>query len=307
MNVVERAHAFGPADSLVGVVTLPSKDAAAAVDRPAVILLNAGLVHRIGPFRLTVQIARSLAERGFTVLRFDLSGFGDSRAVGPTRAIEQQVVHDGRAAMDFLESCYGIKRFIVGGLCSGAVYSHYLTAADPRVAGMWMLDGYAYPTRAYQRFRLKRGLRKLLSPGTLLTLARKTLANRAFAQTAAPDEDEAIFYQAWPELGAARADMEAILARGTRVLFVYTGGWSTFVDRRQFAEMFPSFAGHPGVELQYYPHADHTYISLADRAEMVAALAAFVETLAVPKPAMPTAQDSDADVALAAVRSVARL
>lgn len=306
MSVVERAHAFGADDSLVGVVTLPPKRAAAAVDRPAIILLNAGLVHRIGPFRLTVQIARTLAERGFTVLRFDLAGFGDSRIVGPKRAVEQQVVHDGRTAMDFLESRYGIRRFIVGGLCSGAVYAHYLTAADPRVTGMWMLDGYAYPTRAYHRFKLKRSLRKLLSPRTAFEMLRKSLASRPRPAATAAEEDESIFYQAWPEPAAARADVEAMLARGARVLFVYTGGWSTFVDRRQFAEMFPSFAGHPGVELRYYPHADHTYISLSDRAEMVGALAAFVETMTPPQVAATPAQTPDAETALAAVRSVAR-
>ena len=305
MKFHERAYAFGPDASLVGTVTAPVKRDGA--DRPAVILLNAGLVHKVGPFRLTVQIARTLAERGFTVLRFDLSGFGDSRTVGPTRAIEQQVVIDGRAAMDFLEARYGISRFVVGGLCSGAVYAHYVTAAEPRVVGMWMLDGYAYPTRSYRRHRWKRSLLKVTSPRAVLHwLTHRALAIRS--QTAAPDstEDESIFYQRWPALDDARSDIAAILARGTRVLFVYTGGWSTFVDARQFAEMFPSLAAHPGVGLRYYPHADHTYISLSDRSIMIADLTSFVETMAVPACIDPSEASPAAAVGMGVVRSFRR-
>jgi pimeloyl-ACP methyl ester carboxylesterase len=301
------AHTFGVDDSLVGVVTQPTA-IDSTVDRPAVILLNAGIVHKVGPFRLTVQIARTLAARGFTVLRFDLSGFGDSRAVGVKRAIEEQVVIDGRAAMDFLESRYGFKRFIIGGLCSGAVYSHYIAAADTRVAGMWMLDGYAYPTRAYRRFKLKRALKRLMSPRELLTrlLDRGTSGRPRAAAAQAGDGDESIFYQAWPAIDAARSGVEKMLARGARVLFVYTGGWSTFVEERQFGEMFPSFADHPGVELRYYPHADHTYLSLSDRAVMIADLTSFVETMALPKCAEPGETPTTDVVGVAAVRLFGR-
>lgn len=306
MKLRERACAFGPDDALVGVVTEPV-ESDRAVDRPAVILLNAGLVHKVGPFRLTVQIARTLAERGYTVLRFDLSGFGDSRAVGPKRAVEEQVVIDGRAAMDFLEGRYGITRFVVGGLCSGAVYAHYVTAADPRVVGMWMLDGYAYPTRSYRRYRLKRSLLKVASPRAALKwLLHNGLASR---RTTAPKDakaDESIFYQKWPDIDDARSDMQAIVARGTRVLFVYTGGWSTFVAARQFAEMFPTLAAHPGVDLQYYPHADHTYISLSDRAVLIGDLTSFVDTMAVPTCAEPSEASPAAALRTAAVRSFRR-
>ncbi|HEY5972738.1 MAG TPA: hypothetical protein VIT22_12400, partial [Pseudoxanthomonas sp.] len=44
-----------------------------------VVLLNAGLIHRVGPFRLYVRLARELAESGFDVLRFDLPGIGDGQ------------------------------------------------------------------------------------------------------------------------------------------------------------------------------------------------------------------------------------
>ena len=58
---------FGDAESLVGIVTLPS----APTNSTAVVLLNAGVIHRVGPHRMNVQLARRLAARGFTALRFD--------------------------------------------------------------------------------------------------------------------------------------------------------------------------------------------------------------------------------------------
>jgi hypothetical protein len=52
----------------------------AAQTPPAVmfVLLNAGAVHRQGPFRLYVHLARRLAALGFSCVRFDQPGIGDS-------------------------------------------------------------------------------------------------------------------------------------------------------------------------------------------------------------------------------------
>jgi alpha/beta superfamily hydrolase len=72
----ETAIRFGKFDTLIGVITEP--DTPAQDNRPIIILSNAGLIHRIGPNRIYVKLARLLAEDGYCVLRFDLSGVGDS-------------------------------------------------------------------------------------------------------------------------------------------------------------------------------------------------------------------------------------
>ena len=75
----EQVCQFGPGDNLLGILTTPDEDK--KVDgAPIAIILNAGIVHRIGPFRLHVDLARKLANLGFTTLRLDLSGLGDSQA-----------------------------------------------------------------------------------------------------------------------------------------------------------------------------------------------------------------------------------
>ena len=53
----EEAFRFGRARHLVGIAGLPSSPVPEAV---GVIVLNAGLVHRIGPFRLHVEMTRRL-------------------------------------------------------------------------------------------------------------------------------------------------------------------------------------------------------------------------------------------------------
>jgi alpha-beta hydrolase superfamily lysophospholipase len=70
----EMAVRFGKFNSLIGVITEP--DPPELGENPAIILSNAGLIHHIGPNRIYVKLARHLAENGYRVIRFDLSGVG---------------------------------------------------------------------------------------------------------------------------------------------------------------------------------------------------------------------------------------
>ena len=84
----EEAVIFGENHSLDGIITNPA--AAGPIDSsPGVILLNSGLVHRVGPNRVYVKLARRLAGLGLTVLRFDYSGVGDSPNRRDSIALEE--------------------------------------------------------------------------------------------------------------------------------------------------------------------------------------------------------------------------
>lgn len=282
--ITERVHAFGSDEALIGIITLPAeRQLAAAEQRPFVVLLNAGLVHRVGPFGLSIELARSLAARGFRVLRFDQSGLGDSPPCPIRAPIEQQVVADGRAALDFLAARYGARRFAIGGLCSGALNAHRICVADDRVVAMWMLDGYAYPTAVFRRHRL---VRRLRNPDSWRRLARRIYDRlrgapqpEAAADIPADDDRRSIFYQDWPAIGEARAEIERMLRRDVQLLFVYTAGWSSFVDARQFDEMFPRLPRRHQIKVAYYPRADHTYLALEDRAAVVREVGDFLGAL----------------------------
>jgi alpha-beta hydrolase superfamily lysophospholipase len=97
----ESAAVFGSAGSLVGIVSEPS-DGPGRAGLPGVIFLNSGVIHRVGPNRMYVRMARDLARQGFVAFRFDLSGVGDSPARGAGSTIEGRWVDETREAMDHL-------------------------------------------------------------------------------------------------------------------------------------------------------------------------------------------------------------
>jgi pimeloyl-ACP methyl ester carboxylesterase len=137
----EEAVQFGNLRSLVGIVT---SAAPGHTDKPGVVLLNPGIVHRVGPGRIYVKIARALAAQGFTVLRFDFSGIGDSSVRLDNRRFEESSVDEARAAMTFLQATRDINRFILLGGCSGAVASLETARADRRAIGGILIN---FPSR----------------------------------------------------------------------------------------------------------------------------------------------------------------
>jgi dienelactone hydrolase len=107
---------------------------------PIVIMVNGGLIHRIGPNRTYVKIARALAAIGFSVLRIDLSGIGDSRPRTENLPPVQSVLADVREAMDALTAKLGADRFIMTGHCSGALISLLAAQAESRVVGAILMN-----------------------------------------------------------------------------------------------------------------------------------------------------------------------
>ena len=91
MSLNEEAVVFGKVENLVGIVSEPT-DGEANGNEPAFVLLNAGLVHRVGPNRFYVTLARELAKAGHVTLRFDYSGVGDSDPLGNSLSSDLGIV-----------------------------------------------------------------------------------------------------------------------------------------------------------------------------------------------------------------------
>jgi alpha/beta superfamily hydrolase len=134
--MTETAVQFGASGSLVGVLTRPEPARA-----PAVILLNAGSIHRVGPNRIYVQLARSVAARGFCALRFDFSGIGDSGSRPDNLPFELSAVAETRQAMDYLETAENVHAFVLAGICSGADVAVRAACRDRRVVGVVAING----------------------------------------------------------------------------------------------------------------------------------------------------------------------
>lgn len=273
----ERAFRFGEQGNLIGVLAEP--DAGAPRGRPVALLFNVGLNHRVGPYRLNVDLARDLARRGFASLRFDLSGQGDSEPRRGTEDGQARGVSDLHDAMAFVERKRGATCFALVALCSGVDPAHAAAVSDPRIVAAAFIDGYAYPTpRSLARARWERLYRRI-SPRRLQTWLQRKLATAAGKRRpsetgAAPPE---IFKRVYPPAAEFRADLEAMVARRVRLLFAFTWGAAIYNYERQFGDMIGVAEAPSGVEVEYWRTADHIFTAVADRARVVGRIGSWME------------------------------
>ncbi|MBT3010296.1 MAG: alpha/beta fold hydrolase [Candidatus Thiodiazotropha sp. (ex Lucina aurantia)] len=125
---------------LYGILEQPET----TVKDTAILLLSPGIKMRVGPHRMYNKLSKVLVDKGFTVLRYDFYGLGDSEG-----ALDQKILVDvynsiqnGRYiddtidAMDWLGATYNIDKFVLGGLCGGAITGMLAGSADERVKGL---------------------------------------------------------------------------------------------------------------------------------------------------------------------------
>lgn len=106
-----------------------------------IIILNPGIKSRVGPHRLYVRMAGAFSNLGYYVLRFDSHGIGDSEGeIKESLAADfyatvqlGRYVDDTISAMNWMEKECGTKRFILVGLCGGAITALHAAGQDMRV------------------------------------------------------------------------------------------------------------------------------------------------------------------------------
>jgi alpha-beta hydrolase superfamily lysophospholipase len=140
-QITEELVEFGR--GLFGIRTDPISSAKG----PALIFCNPANDHRIGPGRLWVDLARHLATLGFPVLRFDLSGIGDSPARDgePEQRICSPTAFDDNWEAMKLISPSDPRRVVFVGLCTGA-YQSLETAMQYGIVGVCAIN----PVLAFQ-------------------------------------------------------------------------------------------------------------------------------------------------------------
>ncbi|MGC9982342.1 MAG: alpha/beta fold hydrolase [Polyangia bacterium] len=282
----ERIAQFGPGQTLMGIET-PGAPNQSHPARPTWVFPNAGVVHRAGPHRLTVKLARRVALAGFPALRFDLSGLGDSRARSAT-TFEQAAVQDIRDAMDHLEQTTKASRFVLCGLCSGADNSVRAALADPRIAAIALLDPYAYRTIG---FHVRRLVRRASNPASWQTLAaRMGGVRRRFARQPRPalasdaESDGApprpMYGRPFPERSAFAADLRRIVDRGAHIFIVYSGGMDELYNHAgQFKAAFRRYRLGERIRTEFLPACNHTYTEIAQQRRLGDLLVAWAEGL----------------------------
>ena len=235
------------------------------------LLLNSGLLHRVGPYRLHVSLARRLASFGFLVLRFDLSGIGDSAAHKDSRSDHQRVLGDVQEAMNFMSSARGARSFVLMGLCSGAENSHRVAVADSRVCGAVFLDGYAYPTL---RHILIHYGERAMTLGKWRNLLKRKLGSW-FGQDDGTGEEEDPWVLPLPSRSLVEVDLMLLVERGVELLYVYTGG-PAYSYLEQFTDAFRAVDFKDRLDLRFFKSADHTYTLMSDRKQLIGTICDWV-------------------------------
>ena len=273
----EKAVKFGANRGLVGILAEPLTPVAG---KPAVVLLNSGILHHVGASRLYVQVARRLASLGHATLRFDFSGIGDSEARRDTLGAAESAVVETREAMDLLQGRKGgTDRFVLFGLCSGADMGFKTAGVDERVVGLVQLDPFAYRTRGYYVHHYGPKLvsvdawRNFVSVRVNRWRAKREASRRT--ETVVPSE-EVIEYTApeyrriFPPREETQAKLQSLVDRQVQLLNVFSSGMPDhFNHAAQYRESFPGLDFRDQLQVEYIPGAEHTFTELRDQARIL--------------------------------------
>lgn len=271
----ESACRFPESERLSGVLCEPESthSSAPGLAGPVIIFISAGLLHDVGPYSLYVEMARRYASRGFTSLRMDLGGIGNSRPDTSTSA-EDAHVDDVIAAMDYLESRYLENRshsreFILCGLCSGAEIAHRAAVRDSRVTGLVLLEGYIFPTLAYYFWHYLPRIVSLRRWSNFITNRLRKFRDK----TTSPGDDNSRVGSLWTGEHSSQQqvaeELQLLCERGVLQLQVFSGGTGDCSYAGQFLDVFRDVELLGQVAVRFFPDADHMYILRSDRDAML--------------------------------------
>ncbi|MCV2368748.1 hydrolase 1, exosortase A system-associated [Roseateles oligotrophus] len=140
-------------ENLLGIVSTP-KPTHPSNDLGVVIVVG-GPQYRAGSHRLFVQLARSLASKGFATLRFDYRGMGDSSGLARDFLA---VTPDIKAAIDALMKAQPhLNQITLWGLCDGASASllYFDDTLDDRVKNVIIVNPWVRSAESLARTQVK--------------------------------------------------------------------------------------------------------------------------------------------------------
>jgi pimeloyl-ACP methyl ester carboxylesterase len=285
--MIEATAQFGPQGALTGVMT--RSDAAEA--ETAVLLLNAGIIHRSGPNRLSVTLGRALAAAGFPTLRFDFSGIGDSKQRGGFRSPRERFVSDTQEAIAYCQKVTGAKRIALVGNCYGGVVAFETALVDARVAAICLVNAQNYlvaPVDASQQearvidsyyvrfvlFRTENWRRFLTGRSNYRRLGRAVL--RAIRRSAV---SEPVVYPQALRIGQG---FDELSHRRLPVLIIYSAEDVGILELEQLTQTrLSTLAQAPGRELFMLHKTDHFITPLDSQLRLIDKVVSWAQEQAI--------------------------
>ena len=284
MKVEEQVLAFQCRDCrLFGILALPESpgeqvSAQGSGATRGVLIVTGGPQYRAGSHRQFTLLARTMAECGIPVMRFDYRGMGDSE--GAMRNFEH-IDDDLRAAVDcFVAAVPGMREVVVWGLCDAASAALFYAHQDARIAGLVLLNPWARTAEGFAKATLKHYYRDRLLQGELW---KKILSGRFDYAAAA----KSFFHLVGKAAGGAKAGASAEVPSkapaatsseqapglhdrmldgfgrfGGKVLLIICGADLTakeFTDMAGSSRKWRRLLDAPRVTRRDLPGADHTF------------------------------------------------
>ena len=286
----EQALDFRCADSLLlGILTRPPSGVPDALT--AVVIAVGGPQYRVGSHRQFVLLARRLAEHGFTSLRFDSRGMGDS--TGEMRDFES-TGPDLHAAIDALRrACPAARQVVVWGLCDAASAAMMYAVSHADVIGIVAANPWArsdaslaaaqvkhyYVARLVQREFWAKLLRGGIDwRGSIGALASNLKKARGLARPGpAGRSDESFQTRMATGLAGFRGRMLLIIAANDLTA-------KEFLQYTQASAPWQGLLAAPRVHRVDVPEADHTFSCRAWRVQVEDATIAWLKGLGAPTP-----------------------
>ena len=272
-GVKERAVRVG--NGLFGILTTP---VGGGRTEKAIVLLNAGSVHHIGPNRLHVVFARRWASLGYSVLRLDNAGVGDSPSLAGR---PENVVYAEKAVDDMIEGARYLgdraSSVIAMGLCSGAYHAFKGALAGAPVDSIVLVNPLTFDWRPgmsldYPAHKVAQDVerygdavmqvdkwKKVLRGEVHLKMAAKTMAKHAtgVARVRVRDLARRLGRPFADDLGAA---LEAIVERGIGIRFVFAeGDPGQPLLRTQAGSALPKLREAGAIRIDVIEGPDHTF------------------------------------------------
>jgi len=277
----EQAVVFGNERSLVGIMSDPPEEKLISTS-PAIIILNSGIVHRVGPNRIYVKMARDLSAMGFLVLRFDFSSIGDSLPRRDNLPFVKSAIREVREAMDYLSQSRGARQFLLIGSCSGARVSFQTACQESRVIGAFLINHNRAPEDANERAGAESASEATARYYRQVALFNPQSWKRIFTGRADYRRIASVlratmkrpFTEETATLETMRfmANIRALAERHVRVLFVWSEGDSGVENFKDMGDLVKAGA----VKFRTIPKTDHTFSSLDDQRRLCDAMGEWV-------------------------------
>jgi uncharacterized protein len=231
--------------------------------RTAVLIVVGGPQYRVGSHRQFVSLARRLATAGYSTLRFDYTGMGDSE--GEVRPFDRTRA-DLAAAIDALSSaCPESPNVIVWGLCDAASAAMMFATGDARVSGIvaanpWVRSDKSLAATRIKHYYLRQLLRRDFWSKLLRGRLRWAASTRDFMKSVRAAHRPA---EAPPGDDSFRTAMLRGLARFRgRTLLILSGNDLTakeFIGLTESSRTWKGLVNSPRVSRIDLTDADHTF------------------------------------------------